>query len=371
MPSRWATRDELMRLAGVLRRHPGTWLEMVLGKSLMTDEDYTLVTDLSVAAQRPLNWNMLSVDASRGDHTRSQLAASDHARAGGGAVYALVTAVPSKVIVNLISGFILDTIPNWIDMLVLGHDEKLRALADPAVRAKLREGLGRIEAQFTKTSFSDWSKVTIEAVSTPANQGWIGRTLGEYAEAGGKDPIDALFDLAIEESLKLSFSPPVGGDDADSWDVRASAWRDPRCIIGASDAGAHIDMINTFAFSTQLLGEGVRKRGLLSLEEAVHRISQLPAQRFGLKDRGRLAPGMAADIVVFDPGVVDCGPVEVRNDLPGGEIRLYADALGVDQVFVNGVCVVRHGLATGALGGRVLRSGRDTQTAPVGEPAYS
>ena len=370
VPSRWASHDELLRLARVVRDHPGTWLEIVLGKA-MVEEDYKLLTDLSLAAQRPLNWNMLGIEAGRRPQMESQLAAGDYARERGGAIYALVTAVPPKVILNFMTGFVLDTIPDWIDVLILPHDEKARALADSTTRAKLRAGYERIDTPYAKACFADWNLQTIESVATPGNQRWIGRSLGEYARSVGKDPLDALLDLAVEENLKFSFSPPLTGTDDESWKMRAEAWQDARCLIGASDAGAHVDMINTFAFSTQLLSEGVRERGLLSLEEAVHRITGFPARRFGLTDRGRLQVGLAADITVFDPATVACGPVEVRTDLPGNEVRLYADAVGVRHVIVNGVQVVRDGKATGELGGRVLRSGKDTQSASIGELAYT
>jgi len=139
-------------------------------------------------------------------------------------------------------------------------------------------------------------------------------------------------------------------------------------MIGGSDAGAHLDMINTFAFSTQLLGEAVRVRGLLPLEEAVHRITGLPAQRFGLKDRGRIAPGRAADLVVFDPDAIACGPIELRQDLPEDGTRLYAGVTGLPHVMVGGRFVVRDGRSTGIHSGRVLRSGRDTETVAIGQP---
>jgi N-acyl-D-aspartate/D-glutamate deacylase len=140
-------------------------------------------------------------------------------------------------------------------------------------------------------------------------------------------------------------------------------------MIGGSDAGAHLDMLNSFAFSTQLLGEGVRHRKLLSLEEAVHRITALPASRFGLKDRGRIEVGAIADLVVLDPDTVDCGPIALRNDLPENEPRLYADAVGIRHVIVAGIEVAGDNKATGKLAGRVLRSGSDTQTVPIGVAA--
>ena len=147
--------------------------------------------------------------------------------------------------------------------------------------------------------------------------------------------------------------------------MRAAAWRDPRALIGGSDAGAHLDMIDSFAFSSQLLGEGVRVRRFLELEEAVHRITGLPAAVFGLKDRGTLKPGAYADLVIFDPDTIDAGPIYSRSDLPGGHARLYCDAVGVRDVIVNGAPVIREGEFTGAHPGRVLRAGQDTVTVAI------
>jgi N-acyl-D-aspartate/D-glutamate deacylase len=234
------------------------------------------------------------------------------------------------------------------------------------VRAKLKDGTTRMEAEFLHRLFADWGEIEITSVQTEKNQSWTGRLLRDYAEAHSKDPLDALFDLAVEEDLYFSFTPPPGGEDDESWKLRAETWCDDRAIIGASDAGAHLDMINTFAFSTQLLGNGVRDKKLIPLEEAIRRITSVPAERFGLKDRGRIAPGMAADITVFRPDDIDCGPISMRDDLPEGESRLYADAVGVDHVIINGEIVVESGKPTGNIPGRVLRSGKDTETVPIG-----
>ena len=121
-------------------------------------------------------------------------------------------------------------------------------------------------------------------------------------------------------------------------------------------------MIDTFAFSTQVLEHGVRERHLMGLEQAIHQLTEVPANMVGLRDRGVLKAGLKADIVVFDAATIASGPTHTRFDLPGGAGRLYADAIGVHHVVVNGMEIVRGGELTGERPGTVLRSGRDTVT---------
>jgi N-acyl-D-aspartate/D-glutamate deacylase len=124
-------------------------------------------------------------------------------------------------------------------------------------------------------------------------------------------------------------------------------------------------MIDTFALATQVLGNGVRRHGVVSLEEAVRQLSDVPARLYGLRERGRLALGWHADVTVFDADTIEPGPTYTRHDLPAGAGRLYAEARGIEHVIVGGVEIVRRGEHTGALPGRVLRSGRDTDTVSV------
>jgi N-acyl-D-aspartate/D-glutamate deacylase len=124
-------------------------------------------------------------------------------------------------------------------------------------------------------------------------------------------------------------------------------------------------MIDTFTCSTSLLGPGVRDKGLMALEEAVHQLSQVPASLYGIEGRGLLAEGCHADVVVFDADRVGPRPVHFRYDLPAGAGRLYAEADGIDCVFANGTEIARDGAFTGARPGTVLRPGRDTKTVPV------
>jgi N-acyl-D-aspartate/D-glutamate deacylase len=124
-------------------------------------------------------------------------------------------------------------------------------------------------------------------------------------------------------------------------------------------------MIDTFIYSTALLGSGVREKGLITLEEAIRQLTDLPARLYGVRDRGRIAEGWFADLVVFDADTVGAGPVHFRDDLPAGASRLYAEADGIEHVFVNGTEIVRGREFTGATPGTVMRSGRDTEGVTV------
>jgi N-acyl-D-aspartate/D-glutamate deacylase len=129
--------------------------------------------------------------------------------------------------------------------------------------------------------------------------------------------------------------------------------------------GAHLDRMCGAPYTSEWLGDCIRGRKLTTLEKAVRHLTDVPARLFGLKDRGRVAAGWIADVVVFDPATIDSGPVELVADLPGGTSRLYADAVGIEKVFVNGRLTVDRGTPTGELPGTLLRSGRDTETVTV------
>jgi len=139
-------------------------------------------------------------------------------------------------------------------------------------------------------------------------------------------------------------------------------WRDPRTIVGASDAGAHLDFLATFNYSSAMLGKAVRERGLLPIEEAIHMLTDVPARLYGLTGRGRLQEGWHADVVVVDPTTIGPQEVRMRFDLPTGAPRLYGGADGIEHVLVNGTEIVGRGEFTDARPGTLFRSGRDTET---------
>ena len=124
-------------------------------------------------------------------------------------------------------------------------------------------------------------------------------------------------------------------------------------------------MIDSFAYSTTLIARAVREHGLIPLEEAVHLLTGAPAALYGLHDRGRIATGACADLVVLDPNTVAPAPVAMKFDLPGGAGRVYGEAIGIEHVMVNGTPCVEHGAMLQARPGRILRSGTDTSTVTV------
>ena len=364
VPSRHASREELIALARVCRDFPGTTLEFLPGIAPFGEEQMSIMAELSLAANRPLNWNVLAPSSSNVETIDQQLSATDYARARGAEVLALTVPQAMQVRINLFGGFIFDALDGWAPLFQLPLEERMRRLRDADFRREL-DRRAKSEASGSLRSLASWEWMTIAETFSPETERWKGKRVGEVAAALGVEPIDALLDVALADGLRTSFMPPSSGSDEASWKERGRCWLDDRTIIGASDAGAHLDMIDTFAQTTQVLGNGVRKHQLLPLEEAVHQLTDRPARIYGLRERGRIQPGWRADLVVFDPATVDCGPTYSRADLPAGASRLYADAIGIGHVLVNGVEIVRGSELTGKLPGTVLHSGRDTETVEV------
>lgn len=361
VPSRAATREELVELSRVVRDFPGTTLEFIPTVGPFSDEHIERMAAMSSAANRPLNWNVLVVGGGA-DTYRAQLEASDRAAEQGGRVLALTVPCVMQLHLNFRSGFLFDALPDWGPTMALPDDEKLRALADPEVRRRLRESAESDTGLFR--AMLRWDRLEIGETFAPENEGLAGRTVGDIAASRGTDPFDTLLDVVIADDLRTVLMPPARGDDPESWRLRAQTWRDPRVVVGASDAGAHLDMLSTFSYSTSLLAAS-REHDLVPLEEAVHLLTDVQARLYGLRQRGRLVEGWGADVVVFDERRVGPGPVHTRYDLPAGAGRLYADADGIEHVLVNGTEIVDGGKLTGDRPGALLRSGQDTDTVEV------
>ncbi len=356
VPSRHASTTELIELCSVLRSSPAVALEFIPTIERFDTDVYQLLTDMSVAADRPLNWNVIFANGRHRDAIAQKLEASNFAARQGGRVLALTAPMPAVSRLCFESGFLLDTLHGWAEPMALPPDEKMRLLSDPVRRAELND-LAQQPSAFR--GVARWERLTVGEVTKPDLTHFEGRTIGEIADQQGITPWDALCDLVVADDLKTGLYPRAAGDDDDSWALRQELWNDDRCVIGASDAGAHLDFLATFNYSTYLLA-AARDREMLELEDAIHKLTDIPARLYGLAGRGRLAEGWHADVVVFDPDAVAPRPIEVREDLPGGAWRLYGEADGIDTVLVNGEVAVSGGEFTDARPGTLLRAGRDT-----------
>ena len=182
----------------------------------------------------------------------------------------------------------------------------------------------------------------------------IGRSVGDIARERGKDGLDTFLDLTLEDDLDIEFV--LAQYNVDLPRV-ADNLRDPNVLIALGDGGAHVDMLCDAGYPTYLLGTWVRERQIMPLEEAVRRLSAQPADLFGIRGRGRLAVGNAADIAIFDPERIgSASRGERRFDLPGGAKRMVMPSRGVEYTIVNGTLAYAGGRATGATAGKVLRS---------------
>lgn len=234
--------------------------------------------------------------------------------------------------------------------------ERLRLLADPEVRTRLDAGAHSPEAGVL-AGLARWDRFTVVEGFTAATRALEGRTIGAIAAETGRPAFDVLCDTVVADGLRTGLRPELPAEDDATWRARAAVWRDPRAVVGASDAGAHLDMFCMVGYSTFLVGPAVRDLGLLGLEEAVRLLTDVPARLYGLAGRGRVEVGAHADLVVFDPATVGPGREHTVDDLPGGSSRIVVDAVGMEHVLVSGVPIVTGGEPTAAHPGTVLRRG--------------
>lgn len=221
--------------------------------------------------------------------------------------------------------------------------------ADPAFRAAFRADVtGKIEGY--RLFKGDWDGVKVQLTEKPENKHLIGQTVAAIAAARGGDPFEVFFDIALADDLHTEFSYCLAGDLQ-----RRPALLDDNFVIGLSDAGAHLTLLADHAYATYFLGRWIRERELMPLERAVSKLTSVPAALFGIRDRGTLAVGKYADVVLFDATrVIDC-ETKLVYDLPGGGPRLLTKAEGIEAVIVNGAPTVERGELTGARSGQVLR----------------
>jgi len=251
--------------------------------------------------------------------------------------------------INMRNPFSFAAFPSWKRVF---EDQSKEAQAavyrDVNFRNQFREELKR------PASFGNWERITVHEVKNPSLKEYENRTVAEIAAERGVDGVDALLDLTLADDLRNEFT-------MQSFNTRVERMteilRNKDMLLGLGDGGAHLDMLCDSGYPTYVLGTWVRERKALSLEEAVRRMTSDPADFFGIRDRGRLAPGLAADLTVFDPAsVASVGRPERRYDLPGGAKRMVMRSKGIEYTLVNGAVTWEKGALTGASAGEVLRS---------------
>ncbi|MFJ8230791.1 amidohydrolase family protein [Streptomyces sp. NPDC094448] len=364
--SRHARPDELLALSRAVGEHEGTQLEAIVAGCLdrFSDEEIDLFVAMTAAAGRPLNWNVLTVDAAVPDRVPRQLLASERARAAGGRIVALTMPILAPMNMSLGTFCALNLIPGWGEVLGLPVPERIAALRDPGVRAELLRRAESPEAGVFRR-LADFARYVIGDTYSTGNEGLSGRVVADIAAERAQDPFHCLVEICARDGLRTVLWPMPTDNDPASWELRRRTWEHEDVLLGGSDAGAHLDRMCGAPYTTRFIGDCLRGRKLVPLETAVRMLTDDPARLFGLRGRGRIAEGHHADLVLFDPERIDAGPARLVHDLPGGSPRLDSEAIGVVSVRVNGVETIREDRVTGAVPGTVLRSGRDTRTVPT------
>jgi N-acyl-D-aspartate/D-glutamate deacylase len=361
--SRWASPEELVAMCEETGAHPGTTLEGIVQGCLdqFSDEEIELLSRLSAAADRPLNWNVLTIDSREPDRVPRQLGAGDRASELGGRLVALTMPVGVPMNMSFLNFCALWLLPGWKEVMERPVPERIEKLRDGDTRVWMLERALSQEAGVFRR-LADFGDYRIGDVYAAENEPLRGRVVREVAAERGRSSFGTLLDIVIADELRTVLWPVPKDDDGASWELRRQVWNDPRALIGGSDAGAHLDRMCGAPYTTRFLGDCLRGRKLVPLERAVQLITGAPAALFGLRDRGVLREGAMADVVVFDPATIDAGDAMLVRDLPGDSARLTAGSQGITAVLVNGTLIVEDGTPTGATPGTVLRSGRDTDT---------
>lgn len=361
--SRWATHDELIALCEEVGLHEGTTLEGIVPGCLdrFADDEIELLGRMSAAANRPMNWNVLTVDSREPDRVPRQISAYDRSVELGGRVVALTMPVQVPMNMSFLSFCGLWLLPGWQQILGVSVEERMKRLSDPDTRlAMLESSLSQAAGVFRR--LADWGDYVIGDTYSKANSGLSGRIVRDIAQERGQSSFGTLLDIVLADDLQTILWPTPQDDDDESWRMRAELWMDERSIIGGSDAGAHLDRMCGAPYPTRWLADCLRGRKLIPVEHAVRMMTSAPAKLFGLTDRGEVRTGAHADIVVFDPSEIGSEDARLVTDLPGNSSRLTAGSFGVKRVLVNGVTIVENGEANGQRPGTVLKSGRDTYT---------
>jgi N-acyl-D-aspartate/D-glutamate deacylase len=356
VPSRAATFAEVEALAGALGEAGRGILQATVGRELFFKEFETLAR----ATGRPVTWTALLAGMMGPGSHRELLEKSRALVKQGLQVVPQVTCRTLNFEFQLKEPFIFESMSVFKPISVADHAGKVRLYGDPDFRRAFKESFDRPRKGAVFAGLS-WARTWISWY--PPDPSLEERMVSEVAAERGVDPTDLVLDMALATNLDARFRMAVfNHDEAEVIELLT----EPDTVLGLSDAGAHASQLCDACFSTYLLSRWVREKQAIALPEAIRMLTSRPAEVFGITDRGRLATGLAADVVVFDPATVGASKLRRVHDLPAGADRLVADASGIEAVIVNGTIVRRAGrdavAPDGALPGALLRNGRARST---------
>ena len=354
IPSPWAEENEVFGLSDVLAEM-GTGV-IQAGAAHYIEEKNGLMSRLSKETGRPVIYIQLAQTVRKPQAWKEHMALVDRNIAAGIRAYPMCSPQTLKAQFTMHNCQVFRGVPTWHPILIASDEEKLRAYSDPEIRRKLHIEVVEWVADIKGNPIlgKNWpDTVWVDKVVLAKNKAFEGKTIRELAGIQGKGIIDAFLDLVVEEKLDTNFLQGVRGFDKEAM---SQILNYPNAYVGLSDSGAHVQFRGGYGYSSLLLGHWVREQKIMSLEKAVKRLTFDLATGFGIYDRGLLRPGLAADIVIFDPDTIQSLPEEKVYDLPGGAWRMQELAAGVHYTIVNGQVLIENGKHTGALPGRVVRN---------------
>jgi len=348
VPSRAASFEEIESLAGCVGAAGHGVVQATIGQGLLFDE----LATLQRRTGRPVTWTALLGGMLGPDGHRPVLTETARLQAEGVEVVPQVTGRPLLFEFQMKAPFLFESLSIFQPVSAADFEGRRRIYADKEFRRAFRE-----RGEHAGAFGLRWDRTVI--ATCPTEPALEEQNLAEVARERGIHPVDLMLDLSLASDLEARFRMAVLNTDED---VVAELLTHPATVLGLSDAGAHASQLCDAGFATDLLGHWVRAKGVLTVEHAVRLLTSRAADLLGLRDRGRLVPGFAADLTVFDPATVGCSALRRVYDLPAGADRLVADATGIRAVIVNGTVVRADGRdavdPAGALPGRLLRGRR-------------
>jgi N-acyl-D-aspartate/D-glutamate deacylase len=355
LPAVWATEEEIFALGDVLRELGTGIIQGGGGRETEMNKNDRLYSRLSQATGRQVIFNHLGQHVAFPNGWKDLMAIIDENSAAGARAYPLCLPKAEEPQFTMRNCQLFKNIPSWAPIQIASDEQKLQAYRDPEVRKRLHAETVDWSVPISHVNLArNWyDHVSVWEPVLEKNQKLKGKTIGQIAREQGMGVIDAFLDLAVEEDLDTIF---VRREENENKEAMAQILNYPKAVIGLSDGGAHVQFQSFAGYSTHFLGYWVREQKIMSLEQAVRRLTFDSASVFGIYDRGLLRPGLAADMTIFDPETVSPLPQDVVRDFPAGGWRVRELAQGVKCTIVNGQVLIEDGKHTGALPGRIMRN---------------